>query len=66
MNYDSWKLETPEDEAYRKMGKVYCFDCDRRASYEYGRFNTVYLCEDCYAQRIEDEREAREQDDDAE
>jgi hypothetical protein len=57
VTYDDWKTETPEDEAYRKMGRVTCECCDvRRASgsYEFGgiwKGVVEYLCEDCAEQR---------------
>ncbi|HEY1888471.1 MAG TPA: hypothetical protein VGG86_20880 [Roseiarcus sp.] len=55
--YDAWKTETPEDEAYRKMGRVACECClERRASgsYEFGgvwKGVVEYLCEDCAQER---------------
>jgi hypothetical protein len=55
MTYDDWKLETPEDEAYRKMGRVRCEDCDdRRATNlcvsKYGPCE-YFLCEPCAEKR---------------
>jgi hypothetical protein len=55
MDYDSWKLETPEDEALRKMGRVTCEDCDRAratncCTTEYGP-REYFLCERCAEKR---------------
>jgi hypothetical protein len=55
MDYDSWKLETPEDEAYRKMGRVICEDCDRAratnlCTTKYGP-REYWLCEPCAEKR---------------
>jgi hypothetical protein len=60
MTYDDWKLETPEDEAYRKMGRRMCQMCDRRRavdSFEFGgiwKGMAAYMCEPC-AEKCEEE-----------
>jgi hypothetical protein len=58
MTYDDWKLETPEDEAYRKMGKIRCEDCDERratnaceANHRGPYHHTYWLCEPCAERR---------------
>jgi transposase-like protein len=59
MTYDDWKTETPEDEMYRRMGRIQCEMCDSRAhgSYEFkGIWKGVveYLCEPCAEKREEE------------
>jgi hypothetical protein len=62
MNYDEWKTETPEDERFRRMGKIWCEDCEQRRAtncYVYAHsspyHHEYWLCEPCCEARDEEE-----------
>jgi hypothetical protein len=60
VTYDDWKLETPEDEYYRRHGHTHCEACDRRFADGVYEFNGIWkgvvahLCEDCANARDEE------------